>query len=72
MAQVLDSFNGRSVHDYRNKAMVMVLPDTGLRCSELSNLKLQYIDTKRCIIKVLGKGRRESLARVGLKTQKAL
>jgi site-specific recombinase XerD len=72
MSQVLASFNGRSINDYRNKAMVMILLDTGLRRSELSNLKLQDIDTKRGIIKVLGKGRRERLARVGLKTQKAL
>lgn len=72
MSQLLDSFSGRSINDYRNKAMVMILLDTGLRCSELSNLKLQDVDTRRGIIKVLGKGRRERLARVGLKTQKAL
>ena len=72
MSQLLASFNGRSIDDYRNKAMVMVLLDTGLRCSELSTLKLQDVDTKRGIIKVLGKGRRERLARVGLKTQKAI
>jgi len=72
MSQLLSSFDGRGIEDYRNKAIVMVLLDTGLRCSELTNLKLQDVDTKRGIIKVMGKGRRERLARVGLKTQKAL
>jgi site-specific recombinase XerD len=72
MCKLLDNFNGKSIEDYRNRAIVMLLLDTGLRCSEVANLRLGDIDIKRGIIKVMGKGRRERLARIGLKTQKAL
>jgi site-specific recombinase XerD len=72
MYKLLNSFTGRGTEDYRNKAIIMVLLDTGLRASELSGLKLGDVDIKSGIIKVLGKGRRERLARIGLKTQKAL
>ncbi|MDD4876007.1 MAG: tyrosine-type recombinase/integrase [Dehalococcoidales bacterium] len=68
MSQVLISFNGRSIIDYRNKAIVMMLLDTGLRVSELTNLKLKDADIKSGIIKVFGKGRKERLARIGLRT----
>ncbi len=31
MSKLLNSFNGRGIEDYRNKAIIMVLLDTGLR-----------------------------------------
>ncbi|MFC2068121.1 tyrosine-type recombinase/integrase [Chloroflexota bacterium] len=37
---------------------MMVLLDTGLRYSELTNLKPQEMDTKGGIIKVMGKGKK--------------
>ena len=40
----------------RNRAIILVLYDTGLRLSELVNLKLQDIDVERGWIKALGKG----------------
>ncbi len=46
--------------------------DTGLRLSELANLQLSDINIERGIIKVIGKGNKERLVRIGLKTQKAL
>ena len=72
MYKLLNSFTSRGNEDYRNKAIFMVLLDTGLRASELTSLKLGEVDIKNGIIKVLGKGRKERLVRVGLKTQKAL
>ncbi|MFC2062615.1 tyrosine-type recombinase/integrase [Chloroflexota bacterium] len=70
--KLLGSFNGRNLDNYRNKAIVYMFLDTGLRLSELANLKMPDINMEQGIIKVLGKGDKERLARIGIKTQKAL
>ncbi|MFH1031369.1 MAG: tyrosine-type recombinase/integrase [Chloroflexota bacterium] len=49
----------------RNRALVLVLLDTGLRLSELMGLKMGDINPENGHIKVLGKGRRERVVRVG-------
>jgi site-specific recombinase XerD len=69
---LLSSFTCNSITDYRNKAILFVFLDTGLRLAELSNMKLSDIAIEKGIIKVMGKGNKERLVRVGLKTQKAL
>ena len=46
--------------------------DTGLRLAELANLQLSDINMERGIIKVLGKGNKERLVRIGLKTHIAV
>lgn len=46
--------------------------DTGLRLSELANLRISDINVEKGIIRVIGKGNKERLVRIGLKTQKAL
>lgn len=46
--------------------------DTGLRLSELANLKMSDIDLQTGIIKTNGKGNKERFVRIGVKTQKAL
>jgi len=56
----------------RNKAIILALLDSGLRVSELANIKLQDIDTDRGWIKVVGKGAKERVVRVGKVSQKAL
>jgi integrase/recombinase XerC len=43
-----------------------------MRLSELANLKLSDINLEKNIIKITGKGDKERLVRIGLKTQKAL
>lgn len=43
----------------RNRAILILLLDTGLRASELINLEWEDIDLKNCRIKVLGKGNKE-------------
>lgn len=47
--------------DYRNKAMLEVLYGSGLRITELIELKIAQIDFDECIIKVMGKGKKERL-----------
>lgn len=46
--------------DYRNKAMLELLYGTGLRISELLNLKIFDIDFENCIIRCIGKGNKEN------------
>jgi site-specific recombinase XerD len=52
--------------------MILILLDTGLRLSEISNIKLRDIDLDRETIRVMGKGAQERLVRIGKTTQKAL
>ena len=47
--------------DYRNKAMLEVLYATGTRISELINLKFSQIDFDECVIRVMGKGKKERI-----------
>ena len=51
--------------DYRNKAMLEVLYATGIRISELVNLKINQVDFDDCIIRVLGKGKKDRLVPLG-------
>jgi integrase/recombinase XerC len=44
----------------RNKAIILLFVDTGLRLAELTNIQLVDIDFDRGIIKVMGKGAREN------------
>lgn len=47
--------------DYRNKAMLELLYATGTRISELVNLKFNQLDLDDCVIRVLGKGKKERI-----------
>lgn len=64
--------SGNSFLEARNKAMVLVFMDTGLRLSELANIQLKDIDFDRETIKVMGKGAKERVVRIGKTTQKAV
>lgn len=52
-------------YDYRNKAMLEVMYATGLRVSELVNLKINDIDFNDCIVRTLGKGKKERIIPIG-------
>ncbi len=56
----------------RNKAIILVFLDTGLRANELSSMMLDDIDRDRGRIRVLGKGAKERVVRIGATAQKAL
>lgn len=56
----------------RNKSIVLMLLDTGLRVSEIGYLNLEDIDTERGWVKVQGKGAKERIVRIGTAAQKAL
>lgn len=47
--------------DYRNKAILEAMYATGARISEVINLELNQIDFEECIIRVVGKGKKERI-----------
>lgn len=51
----------KTPYDYRNKAMLELLYATGMRISELINLKIQDIDFGEDFVHVLGKGEKERI-----------
>ena len=52
-------FSGLRTEGDRDRAMLMVMLDTGLRASELCNMQVEDIDMINHKIKVLGKGNKE-------------
>jgi site-specific recombinase XerD len=56
----------------RNRAILLMLLDSGLRLSELANIRFQDIDTEQGWIKATGKGAKERVVRIGGTAQKAL
>ena len=68
----LDLRNGAQLLGSRNKAIILMFLDTGLRVSELANIEIDDIDSERGWIKVRGKGAKERVVRIGATAQKAL
>ena len=58
-----------AAHCTRDKAIVSLFTESGLRLSELLNITLRDIDWQNGTIKVLGKGRKEGLAPFGNRTE---
>jgi len=63
------SFLIHTVENVRDKAIIAMFTESGLRLSELANVQLGDIDWTNGTIQVLGKGRKEALAPLGEKTQ---
>lgn len=59
-------------YSYRNKAMLELLYATGMRASELTNLKLNNIDLDSCIVRIMGKGSKERIVPINDTTIKYL
>ena len=63
--RLLNSPDVSSKIENRDKAMIEMLYATGMRISELVNLKMTDVDMKRCVVKVFGKGSKERLVPFG-------
>ena len=63
--KILNAPNCKTVQGKRDKTILELLYATGLRISELTNLKLNQVDITRGIIKVMGKGGKERIIPVG-------
>lgn len=66
------SFPLNTPFDYRNKAMLELLYATGIRVSELVNLKLNNIHLEEDLIRVLGKGSKERISPISTICEKYL
>ena len=51
--------------DYRNKAMLELLYGTGLRISEMLDLRLTDVDFENCVVRCFGKGSKERIVPIG-------
>ena len=70
--RLLLATSGSRFVDIRNRAIVWVFYDTGLRLDEMSRIQLNDVDFTAETIKVMGKGAKERVVRIGSKSQKAL
>ena len=69
---LIDSPDISKPMEKRDKAMIELLYATGMRISELINLKLTDVDIQRSVVKVLGKGSKERLIPYGESAAEAL
>lgn len=58
-------FTLKDSFSYRNKAMLELMYSSGLRVSELVNVKINDIDNELCVIRVMGKGNKERIIPIG-------
>ena len=72
MERLLARIPRHTVLGVRDRAMVITLLDTGLRASELCNLRLEDVHLQDGYLKVLGKGDRERIVPVGANAARAL
>lgn len=68
--RMLKVWNERSYTNIKNKTIISLFIDTGIRCSELRNIKLDNIQYES--IKILGKGNKWRVVPVSLKTRKLM
>lgn len=59
-------------HPFRDKAIFELLYATGIRCSELINIKICDIDMTNKVIRVMGKGKKERMVLFGEKAKSKL
>ena len=55
----------KSPYDYRNKTIFELLYSSGIRISELVNIKTPNYDSEECLIRIMGKGSKERIVPLG-------
>ena len=55
----------KSPYDYRNKTILELLYSSGIRISELVNIKTPNYDSEECLIRIMGKGSKERIVPLG-------
>lgn len=59
------NINLNDKYDYRNKAMLELMYSTGIRITELINIKIHDLNINNCTLKVIGKGSKERIIPIG-------
>lgn len=70
--KIFEAMNPNAGHGSRDMAMVHMMLDSGLRISEVANLRLQHLDLQNREARFMGKGRKERIVPFGKKTAKLL
>ncbi len=72
IAKLLSQTNKGTNEGFRDYCLLLTLIDTGIRLSELANLKTDDIDYEQNLFRVMGKGLRERFVPFGRRVAKAL
>ena len=72
MARIILWCSQPGFHHSRNKAMIYIIYDTGMRVSELAAMQRTDVNIGTGAIRVIGKGDKERILRVSLETRKVL
>ncbi|MGD9116967.1 MAG: tyrosine-type recombinase/integrase [Dehalococcoidia bacterium] len=72
LARLLSQPDRSSSEGFRDYCLLLTLIDTGIRLSELANLKADDIDYEQNLLRVMGKGQRERFVPFGRRVAKAL
>ena len=72
ISSIMAGLNSNMPMDFRNQTIFEILFDTGLRISELINLRMEGLHLNEGFIKVVGKGNKERLVPLGTNAQKTL
>lgn len=72
LAALLKTADGRDYDSVRDRAILLVFMDSGVRRGEIASLKKEDIDWRLDVITVTGKGSRERSCPFGIHTAKAL
>lgn len=70
--EMLLNFPLRTPYDYRDKAMLELLYATGMRISELINLKLSNLNIEEDFVRIMGKGSKERISPISTPAEKYL
>jgi site-specific recombinase XerD len=69
---LIEAIDGRSLRDTQARAILELLYSSGLRLSELVDLKISGYSSRRGVVRVLGKGDKERIVPVGSKAREAI
>tara|TARA_Y100001960_G_scaffold133351_1_gene141532 strand:- start:1064 stop:1672 length:609 start_codon:yes stop_codon:yes gene_type:complete len=72
ISKMINSIDEKENFGQRNKTIIEILYGTGIRVSELIELKISNIFFKENIIRVLGKGEKERFVPLGIKAKKSI
>jgi len=72
IASILDCYDPMTAMGCRNRAIIMTLLDTGVRCGELVHIRTEETHIAEGHIKVIGKGSKERMVPIGNRVRKAI
>jgi len=68
---LLKTCDGKDPVDVRNRAMLLLFLDSGLRLAECASLKVGDVDLQSGTMRIMGKGRKERVSKLGATALKA-